>query len=119
MKVRGIIIRGKGKGRKFGFPTANIALKKEIPSGVYEGSIHIKGKKYQAAIFVGKDKKNLEAHLIRFFGDLYGKEIDVEIGKKIRKVMDFKNEEELIEQIKKDLLIIYNFRQRRISPWLT
>lgn len=107
MKVSGIVIEGKKKGKKFGFPTANIALKKEIPSGVYEGSIHIKGKKYQAAIFVGKDKKILEAHLIGFFGDLYEKEIKIEIGKKIRKAMDFKNEEELIEQIKKDLLIIF------------
>lgn len=119
MKVRGIIIKGKGRGRKFGFPTANVALKKEIPSGVYKGSIHIKGKKYQAAIFVGKNKKILEAYVLDFNGDLYGKKIEVEIGKKIRKAMDFKNEEELIEQIKKDLLIIYNFRQGRISLWLT
>ncbi|MFH0819961.1 MAG: riboflavin kinase [bacterium] len=103
MKVRGIIIRGKGKGKKLGFPTANIALKKEIPSGVYEGSVHIKDKKYQAAIFVGKDKKILEAHLTGFFGDLYGKEITVEVLAKLRDIIHFDNDYDLIKQISKDI----------------
>ena len=45
----------------------------------------------------------LEAHLIGFSGDLCGKEIEVEIGEKIREVRKFGNDEELKVQIRKDI----------------
>jgi riboflavin kinase/FMN adenylyltransferase len=98
--------KGRGKGKKLGFPTVNIELAKKIESGVYAGLVNIGGKKYKAGIFVSPDRKLLEAHIIGFSGDLYGKEIEVRIGEKIREVMKFKNDQELKWKIKKDIEFI-------------
>lgn len=97
------VVRGKGKGKKLGFPTVNIKLNKKIESGVYAGKVSYDGKEYKAGIFVGKDKKILEAHLIGFSGDLYGKKIEVEIQERIREAKKFGSDEELKRQIKKDI----------------
>lgn len=113
MKITGKVVKGRGKGERLGFPTANIRLNKNIGSGVYKGKAKAREwrtndkrmgtKEWLAGIFVGEDKKMLEAHLIDFSGDLYGQEIEVEIGEKIREVMKFNGNEELKEQIKKDI----------------
>jgi riboflavin kinase / FMN adenylyltransferase len=108
IKVSGKVIKGKGKGQKLGFPTVNLELKKEIESGVYKGKIEVgsnppigEARKYNVAIFI-KDKI-LEAHILNFSGNLYGKKINVTIGKKLRDVMVFNNDKDLIDQIRKDI----------------
>ena len=73
--ISGKVIKGKGIGKKLGFPTVNIKLIEKIESGVYAGFVRFGNKDYIAGIFVGPDKKLIEAHLIGFSGDLYGKEI--------------------------------------------
>ncbi len=107
--VRGKVVKGRKWGKQLGFPTANIQLENNIESGVYTGSVIIGDKEHKAGIFVSLEGKLLEAHLIGFSGDLYGKEIEVEIGERIREVMKFESDEELKEQIKKDIDIISNF----------
>lgn len=105
--ISGKVVRGKGKGKQLGFPTVNIEIgNKDFGSGVYAGLARVDGKTYKAGIFIGKDKGILEAHLINFSGDLYGREIKVEIGEKIRDVMKFENDEELKQQIEKDIKLI-------------
>lgn len=111
--ISGKVVRGKGKGKELGFPTANIELAEKIESGVYKGKVKthewgtngklIRTNKWLAGIFIGKDKRILEAHLIGFSGDLYGKEIEVEIGERIRDVTKFRSNEELKKQIEKDI----------------
>ncbi len=101
--ISGKVTKGKNKGRKLSFPTANIELKDEIESGVYAGVIDVDGKKYKAGIFISLDKQILETHLIGFSGDLYGQELEIEIRDRIRDVMKFESEEELKKQIKKDI----------------
>ncbi len=101
--IEGKVIRGDKRGREIGFRTANIVLNRKLESGVFSGVAKVKKKKYQAVIFVGRSGKILEAHLLNFSGDLYGKKITVKIINKIRKVMDFKNGEELRRQIKEDI----------------
>lgn len=104
MKIRGKVVRGKGKGKKLGFPTVNIEIgDKDLKSGVYAGLVQVDGKNYEAGIFVKKNKKILEVYLINFLGDLYEKEIKVEIGNKIRSVMKFENDKRLKAQIRKDI----------------
>ncbi|MDO8241101.1 MAG: riboflavin kinase [Candidatus Moranbacteria bacterium] len=106
-KISGIVVKGKQKGRKLGFPTANLALNNStIQSGVYVGKANFAGGKYTAAIFVPDSGDLLEAHILDFQGDLYGQEIEIEIGQKIREVMKFENKAGLIKQISKDLLQI-------------
>lgn len=104
--ISGKVIHGKSRGKELGFPTVNIELPDKIQSGVYAGIVTIDGEEYVAGIFAGLDGKKLEAHLPDFSGDLYGKEIGVRIGKKIRDVRKFGNDKELTEQIKKDINIV-------------
>ena len=108
-KVSGIVVKGHGKGKLLGFPTANIELKEPVESGVYEGCAYIYGAQCKAAIFVSKDGKLLEMHIMGLEDNLYGKEIEVEIGEKIREVQDFKTDEDLHKQIEKDVRDILNF----------
>jgi len=103
VKVSGVVTRGRGKGRIFGFPTVNIALSSLIPSGIYAGKASVGGTLYKAAIFVSVDQEMIEAHLLDFEGDLYGKEIEIEVGKKLREVERFDSEKELIAAIAKDV----------------
>ncbi|OGZ34507.1 MAG: hypothetical protein A2174_02640 [Candidatus Portnoybacteria bacterium RBG_13_41_18] len=106
MYISGKVIGGNRRGGKLGFPTANIELKEKLESGVSAGEVEVNGKKYKAAIFIGKEGKILEAHIIGFEGDLYGKEIKVKIIKKIRNVWKFRSDKELKRQIGEDIKII-------------
>ena len=103
IKISGIVIRGDGRAKKLDFPTANLDFDGNLESGVYAGKVEYVGKIYPAVIFLGRSRKFLEAHLLNFSGDLYGKKIAMEVGKKIREVMDFENDDKLKEQIVKDI----------------
>jgi riboflavin kinase/FMN adenylyltransferase len=109
MLMKGVVLKGKGKGKKLGFPTANLELKKRMESGVYAGTVKVDNKKYKAGVFVSRDERRLEAHLLNFSGNLVGREIRIKIGDKIREVSDFNNDEELKEQISKDIEIIRTY----------
>ena len=101
------VIHGEGYGKKLGFPTVNLDVdeekQREFPKdGVYGGIALLRGKEYMAAIVVGPNGK-LEAHLIGFKDDAYGEYVTLKIEKFIREYKNFDTEEELINQIKKDL----------------
>ena len=102
--VSGTVVKGAGYGKKLGFPTVNLATEtKELPlQGVYAGTAELEGKKYSAGIVIGPEDR-VEAHLIGFKGNLYGRKITLEINKFLRKFKKFKTEKELITHIKKDL----------------
>ncbi len=108
MIISGEVVRGRGKGKRLGFPTVNLKLENsmKVKSGVYAGTVEVDDEKYKAGIFVSRDKKRLEAHILDFDGDLLNKEIGVEIGEKIREVMKFDNDKDLVEQIKEDVGVI-------------
>lgn len=106
-KIKGRVIKGDGYGKKLGFPTVNLARDgsqvKELPtSGVYAGTAVLDGAEYRAGIVIGPDGK-IEAHLIGYSGDAYGKEVTLQIGKFLRTYKKFNTEKELVIQIKKDL----------------
>ncbi len=117
MEIKGKVIRGDRYGREIGFPTINLSrngfLKMKIKPafGVYAGEVSIMSNTrcltYKAGIVIGPlDKRKLpkiEAHMIGFKGNAYGKTAVFKINKFIRKFKKFKTEKELIEQIKKDL----------------
>lgn len=104
------VIRGQNLGAKLGFPTANLEYPDRIiklPFGVYQARIMDKqavlnwGKKPT----VGDFKEILEAHILNFEADLYGKVLEIEILKKIRDEKKFANVDELKEQIKEDIKV--------------
>jgi len=107
--IRGRVIRGDGYGRKLGFPTVNLdSYGVDLPkAGVYSGSALLENKSYRAGIVIGtkETKSKVEAHLIDYTGDAYGKEVTLEVEKFIREYKNFRNEEELIKQIKADLVL--------------
>jgi len=104
--ITGRVIRGDGYGRKLGFPTVNLLTQAEEipPEGVYAGVAMLDNKKYKAGIVIGPNDK-VEAHILGYSGDAYGREVILEINKFLREYKKFNSEEELIMQIQKDILV--------------
>lgn len=102
--ISGKVIRGDGYGRKIGFPTVNLETQiKKLPSaGVYTGKASLDNVVYRAGIVIAPDNK-IDAHLIGYQGDAYGKEVKLTLNKFLREYKNFQTEEELINQIKKDI----------------
>lgn len=101
--INGRVIKGDGYGKKLGFPTVNLDTKDTLPpAGVYAGVAHLENKEYRAGIVIGPNEKT-EAHLIGYSGDAYGKEVGLEPHRFLREYKHFDTEEELINQIRKDI----------------
>jgi riboflavin kinase/FMN adenylyltransferase len=110
--IRGTIMKGEGRGRTLGFPTANLAFSKEkvVPSeGVYAARAVIRSSIFSAAVSVGRSPTfkrstfSLEAHLLGFTGDIYGGELALYFAEKIRPQKKFRSPEELSLQIGRDV----------------
>lgn len=106
--ITGEVFADRKIGGKLGFPTINLkvdAVKSELKVGVYAGYSVVCGKKYKAMINYGArptfglNDKLVEAHLIGFSGDLYGKTVSVCFTDYIREVRKFDGEEELKKQL--------------------
>lgn len=119
-RIQGRVIRGDGYGRTIGFPTANldrrdyVRRKLNLKFGVYAGTATLpSGKSYRAGIVIGpRDLRGLpkiEAHLIGFAGNLYGKRLVLEVGRFLRPFRKFKDVEVLKKQIKRDIKKISNY----------
>lgn len=114
-EVRGIVEKGKQRGRLLGFPTANILVDKGIPEGIYVSEVILNGINYKAATFVGVAKTFnekdylLESYILDFNKDVYGEEMFIKLYKKIRDNKKFDSEEDLINQMKNDINITRKF----------
>ncbi|MBI3626566.1 riboflavin kinase [Candidatus Uhrbacteria bacterium] len=111
-KLIGRVIKGKGRGRMLGFPTANIELTQGQvqEEGVYAVWVIWQGKKYQGALSIGpaytfgETKPTVEVFLLNFNQDLYDQTLELELVKKLRPMEKFATTQDLAEQIKKDCL---------------
>jgi riboflavin kinase/FMN adenylyltransferase len=103
-KISGIVVHGDGYGRKLGYPTANLDIRcpSEMRAGVYAGVAYFDDQNFKSGILVNPSGK-IEAHLIDFDGDLYGKTLTLHLEKFLRDFQRFKNEEDLKKQIGEDL----------------
>lgn len=116
--ILGLVVHGEGRGRKIQFPTANIQLEENMifpGQGVYIGLTKFENLLFKAMInigykptFAGKTL-SIEAYLLEFEGDLYGKQVEVFFLKKIREEKKFENVNELIQQLNADKKFTIDF----------
>jgi riboflavin kinase/FMN adenylyltransferase len=109
----GKVVKGAGRGRTLGFPTANVQLNdnnKLIPkSGVYAVRCKVEGQTVFGVMNIGVrptfenlDEPVIEVHLFDFNKEIYGESIEIEFLKRIRDEKKFSSKEELVKQIEED-----------------
>ncbi len=110
-KLWGKVRKNKQRGKKLGFPTANINLTKNIPEGIYISQAKVGTSIYPALTFIGIAKTfneksfQAETYILNFKQNIYGKWISIKLLKKIRNNQRFNSTEELIAQMKKDEVV--------------
>lgn len=110
--IEGKVVEGEKRGRKIGFPTANLEVDEDIMipgKGVYAAIADIDGQKYKCMVNIGSKPTfhehfpvSIEAHILDFSGFIYGQLLNISFLEKLRDEKKFKGMEELIEQLKLD-----------------
>ena len=107
-EVEGTVVAGDARGGTLGFPTANLAVPADllVPEfGIYAGAVG----EHRAAISIGVNphyggrERRVEAFLLDFAGDLYGRRLVVELWQRLREERAFGSEAELVAQIARDV----------------
>src|SRR5215212_5763582 len=110
--LRGEVVVGDRRGRSIGFPTANVLPDTDavIPArGVYAGFVRFGEEEYGACTNVvfsndsAPTESRIEAYLLDFEGDLYGRVVDVGFARRIRGEKKFSGIDELKAQIRRDV----------------
>ncbi len=106
--IKGKVIDGKRRGKDLGFPTANVSLSGGEEEGIYISYAVVNNKKMPSLTFIGaavtfgEKEVQAETYILDFDENLYGKEIEIELLKRIRDNKKFDTKEELIRQMEKD-----------------
>ena len=111
--IKGTVVDGEKKGRKIGFPTANLKInewyKLTPSSGVYAVKIKINDNIFNGMLNIGNrptlnssKKETIEVNIFNFDEDIYGLEIEIEFFEKIRDEQKFENLPALTNQLKID-----------------
>jgi riboflavin kinase / FMN adenylyltransferase len=112
-EVTGTVVRGDQRGRRIGFPTANLIPPPGVatpPPGVYAATVRGRA----AAVNVGvrptfADATTgtvIEVHILDFSGDLYGQKLTVRFLERLRDEHRFDDLEALLEQLRCDLIAV-------------
>jgi riboflavin kinase/FMN adenylyltransferase len=107
----GVVVKGDGRGRSIGFPTANVDTHGELlpASGVYAVRVRTGDRWHGGAANIGTKPTfggsavTVEVHLLDWSGDLYGQEVRVEFLERLRAERRFASVSELTAQIKRDV----------------
>jgi riboflavin kinase / FMN adenylyltransferase len=108
-EVEGTVVAGDARGGTLGFPTANLAVPPDllVPEfGIYAGAVG----EHRAAVSIGVNphyggrERRVEAFLLDFAGDLYGRRLVIELWRRLREERAFGSEEELVAQISRDVV---------------
>ncbi|WP_010530669.1 riboflavin biosynthesis protein RibF [Lentibacillus jeotgali] len=111
--VRGVVKEGDKRGRKIGYPTANLEVDSEalLPKiGVYAVKIRFKNEVYEGMASLGynptftadRDEPIIEVNIFDYNNELYGEELVLEWHRYTREEIKFDSAEELIRQIEED-----------------
>ena len=110
--LRGEVVRGDGRGRGIGFPTANLEVDEGVvipATGVYAGHAEVAGGRYPAVTNVGLRPtfdgtvRTVEVHVLDLDTDLYGQRIGFSFEHRIRAEQRFEGVEALVAQIGRDV----------------
>lgn len=111
-RLTNAVLHGDKRGREIGFPTANLRApaRKVVPGdGVYAGVATIDGRRHIAAINVGVrptfggGERLVEAHLLDFDEDIYGRSLTIEFVAHLRPELEFDQVSDLIDQMAGDI----------------
>ena len=114
--LTGMVVAGRRSGRTFGIPTANLDIDEHricVHDGVYGCRTSIDGVAYNAAVCVGipptfesKAKQRIEAHIIDFAGDVYGRSLTLDFVQFIRPNRVFTSVDELVSTLRDNIATI-------------
>jgi riboflavin kinase/FMN adenylyltransferase len=107
-------VRGRGDGRRIGFPTVNLDVGEQLTpaNGVYVGIARAAGKTWAAAISVGPaptfeiHQPSVEAHLLDFTGELAAGSVALDLLARLRGIEKFDTVEQLVEQMRRDVELV-------------
>ncbi len=111
-ELSGPVVRGAGRGRTIGYPTANVAVQQELTPafGVYAAHARVGDELVDAAVSIGivptfkQDQEvTVEAYLLDFEADLYERPLTLEFVRRLRPERRFEGVEALVEQIALDV----------------
>lgn len=110
--LEGLVTKGEGRGKKIGFPTANLSFHKDLivpQKGVYKTLTKLRGMNYLSITNIGVNPTfhdnyhlGIETHIFDFDDDLYGEVIQVHFIEFLREEKKFSSVNDLVEQIQKD-----------------
>lgn len=107
-ELDGVVVAGDQRGGTLGYPTANLRLEPDLACpryGIYAGA----ARGHRAAVSIGTNphyggsERRIEPYLLDYDGDLYGQRLLVELWERLRDEAVFESEDELVEQIARDV----------------
>ena len=111
--IRGIVVKGEGRGRGLGFPTANLRVadgdKLIPPQGIYAVRAVLRSGTFVGALHLGPrptfqgSPPTIELHVLDFDADVYGEEVRVDFVCHLREILPFATVAALVEQMKEDV----------------
>lgn len=111
--LEGVVIKGEGRGKKIGFPTANIQVSPDLivpENGVYVTRTRYQNMTFNSVTNIGhnptfKEGKqvHIETNIFDFDTDIYGERLEIEFLKKLRNERKFPTVNDLIIQIRSDV----------------
>lgn len=111
MHYTGVVQKGRQRGAELGFPTANIPFENIDMSGVFAALVRLGGENTPrpTAVFIDPKHGLLEAHILDFDGDLYGKAIVVELCARLRDGREFADDAILRAAIAEDIRVVREY----------
>jgi riboflavin kinase/FMN adenylyltransferase len=111
-ELEGPVVAGDQRGGTLGFPTANLAVPYNlcVPAyGIYAGAAVVDAERHRTALSIGVNphyggtEQRIEAFLLEFSGDLYGRHLRLELWTRLREERAFDSEAALVQQIARDV----------------
>ncbi len=120
----GRVMAGEGRGRKLGFPTANLSIDPDVllpADGVYAAWAEVGSARYPAAVSIGvrptfgPGPRTVEAYLLDFQGNIYGEDVKLELVKRLRPELKFGTVAELVAQMGWDVEQVRQLLTQRVT----